>query len=73
MASIRVREEVSTDKGDGWDPGYLKGRLGREYVNSKRSGSMWKKYGVNPETGNVEEITKGEDSRYCNIIINQKD
>lgn len=56
MANIQIKQSANIEKGDGWNPAYLKKTIGRETVEASRTGSMWKKYKYNSETDKVEEM-----------------
>ena len=57
MPANHTKRKVEAEPGDGWSPQYLKKTLGRETIQASRKGSMYKKYGYNKETKEIEEIT----------------
>ena len=56
MANIQIKQEANIEKGDGWNPAYLKKTIGRETVEASRSGSMWKKYKYDVDQEKVVEV-----------------
>ncbi len=56
MANIQIKQSANIEKGDGWNPAYLKKTIGRETVEASRKGSMYKRYRYNEETKEIEEI-----------------